>query len=61
MPEHQQAFDALKEVLVRAPVLGYLDFNREFVLETYASLQGIGAVLFQQDETGKLCVIAYAS
>ena len=31
------------------------------MLETDASLQGLGAVLSQQDETRKLCVIAYAS
>ena len=31
------------------------------MLETNASLQGLGAVLSQQDETGKLHVIAYAS
>ena len=60
-PEHEQVFDALKEALVTAPVLGYPDFNREFVLETNASLQGLGPVLSQQDETGKLCVIVYAS
>ena len=60
-PEHQQAFDALKEALVTAPVLGYPDFNREFMLETNTSLQGLRAVLSQQDETGKLHVIAYAS
>ena len=52
IPEHQQAFDALKESLVTAPVLGYLHFNREFMLEANVSLQGLGAVLSQQDETG---------
>ena len=61
MLEHQQAFNTLKEALVTAPVLGYPGFNREFLLETDASLQGLGAMLSQQDETGKLHVIACAS
>ena len=61
MTKHQNSFHALEEALVAAPVLGYSDFNREFMLETNASLQGLGAVLSQHDETGKLYVIAYAS
>ena len=50
------AFDALKIALTTAPVLGYPDFNREFILETYALLKGLGATLSQQDNTGKVCV-----
>ena len=36
--EHQQAFNALKLALTTAPVLGYPNFNREFILGTDASL-----------------------
>ena len=61
MQGHQQEFYVLKEALVTAPVLSYPDVNKDFVLETNASLQGLGAELSQQDETSKLNVIAYAS
>ena len=61
MIEHQESFDALKEALCTAPVLGYPDFSREFILETDASLKGLGAILSQQQKDGSICVIAYAS
>ena len=59
--EHQKAFDALKVALTTVLVLGYPNFNREFILETDASLRGLGAVLSKVDETVKVHVIAYAS
>ena len=59
--EHQEAFDALKEVLCTAPVLGYPDFSREFILETDASLKGLGAILSQQQKDRSIRVIAYAN
>ena len=59
--EHQKAFDTFKVALTTALVLGYPNFEREFILETDASLRGLGAVLSQFDDTGKVRVIAYTS
>ena len=61
MIKHQEVFDALKEALSTAPVLGYPDFSGELILEIDASLNGIGAVLSQQGKDGQIHVIAYAS
>ena len=59
--EHQKAFDALKLALTTAQMLGYPNFDREFIFKTDASLRGLGAVLSQADEEGKVHVIAYMS
>ncbi|KAL8596550.1 hypothetical protein ACOMHN_059391 [Nucella lapillus] len=56
----QSAFQELKDRLTSAPVLGYVDFSLPFILETDASLDGLGAVL-SQEQNGKRRVIAYAS
>ena len=61
MIEHQQVFDALKEALCTAPVLGYPNFNRKYILETDASLKGLDTILSQQQKDGSIHVIAYAS
>ena len=61
MKKHQDAFDALKETLSTAPVLGYPDFSREFILDTNACLNGLGAVLSHQGKKRETHVIAYAS
>jgi hypothetical protein len=57
---HTEAFEKLRQALISPPVLGFADFTLPFVLETDASLKGLGAVLLQMQGKQKK-VIAYAS
>ena len=52
--EADTAFQTLKNTLCETPVLAYPQFDRDFVLEIEASLQGLGACLSQYDESGDL-------
>ena len=56
-----KSFSQLKFLLCSAPVLCYLRFDREFLLQTDASDFGVGAVLSQIDDNGCEKVVAYAS
>ena len=60
-PQCQAAFDTLRLKLVEAPLLAYSDFEKDFVLETDASVKGLGAVLSQKQEDGRFHPVAYAS
>ena len=54
--ECQQSFDRLKHLLTTAPILSIVDPNKDYVVCTDASKEGVGGVLTQE---GK--VIAYES
>ena len=55
----QSASENLKEKLGSAPVLSFPDFTLPFIVEIDASIEGLGAVLSQKQESRTL--IAYAS
>ena len=43
-----RAFDALKQACRSTPVLAFANYIKEFLLETNASKEGLGAVLSQK-------------
>ena len=56
----QEAYDKLRQFLIEAPVLAYPEPGTEFILDTDASLEGVGGVLSQVQQ-GQERVIAYYS
>lgn len=58
--EQDNAFRTLKEKLIRAPILCCPDFKHRFYLQTDASNDGLGVVLYQINN-GKEVVVAYGS
>uniref|UniRef100_A0A8C5QI39 Gypsy retrotransposon integrase-like protein 1 n=1 Tax=Leptobrachium leishanense TaxID=445787 RepID=A0A8C5QI39_9ANUR len=47
---HQVVLDRLFEVLTHPPVMSYPDYSKSFVLHCDASQEGLGAVLYQEQE-----------
>ena len=56
----EEAFQTLKSLLCKEPILQLPDFTKEFVLRTDASQEGIGAVLMQENN-GQLFPISFYS
>jgi hypothetical protein len=47
-PEQMAAFEQLKQIMSRPPLLRLPNFSIPFILETYACKSGLGAVLMQE-------------
>ena len=60
-PEAVESFETLKAKLTTTPILAFPDRSKEFVLDTDASFDTIGAVLSQKLGSHQEQVIAYGS
>ena len=47
---HQQALETSVDCLTTAPILAYLDYEKDFILHVDASEKGLGALLYQEHE-----------
>ena len=49
-PEYQSAFTQIKQEIVSAPILAYYNPKRQSVLQTNASVKGLGGCLLQEEK-----------
>ena len=61
LPDALVVFQELKMKCLTVPVLAFVDFKKPFLLETDASIEGLGAVLSQEQDDGHYHLVAYAS
>ena len=59
--EALKAFKMLKQACMNSPVLALTDYSKEFLLETDASKEGLGAVFSQKKDDGWFHPVAYGS
>ena len=56
-----ESFEALKQACMNSPVLAFANYTKDFLLETDASREELGAVLSQKQEDGWFHLVAYGS
>ena len=59
--EALKVFEQLKQACMNSPVLAFAEYIKDFLLETDASKEGLGAVLSQKQEDGWFHLVAYGS
>ena len=59
--EDLEASEALKQACMNSPMLAFAGYTKDFLLETDASKEGLGAVLSQKQEDGWFHPVAYGS
>ena len=57
----EEAFCKLKEICSDTPILAHVNYTKSFKVHTDASEQGLGTVLYQDQDDGTTRVITYAS
>ena len=51
--EQEQAYNMIKDKLINSPVLHHINYSHDIVVQSDASLNGIGAILWQQHKSTK--------
>ena len=49
-PKHQSAFTQMKQEIISAPILAYYNPKKQTVLQTDASIKGLGTYLLQEEK-----------
>ena len=56
-----EVFQALKQACMNSPVVAFADYTKDFLLESHAFKEGLGAVLSQKQADGQFHPVAYGS
>jgi hypothetical protein len=60
-PEQQKAFEGIKNLLTKSPCLAVYDVGKKTIISCDASTKGLGSMLSQVQEDGKVRPVSFAS
>ena len=59
--KHTECFEAIKKILQADLLINYPDFEKEFIIACDASLYGVAAVIYQEDDKGRHKYVGFIS